>query len=390
MVVAGASLRHWMATLRTAVRTGSLLLAVAAAVLLPATAFADTTPLTARARNVTPAGAVPEGYTQDAEAAVRWTYPNAAAGDVTALRERAPRAWADLGRRFGIALAPDLDIRVAVNFDDMQALAPAGARLPAYASGVAFPEAGVILLSLTDPRSFRRPDMEGVLVHELSHVGLHRAVAGHPVPRWFTEGVSIHEAGEHSLARIRTLWDGTLRGQLVPFAKLSGAFGAQHGRVDLAYAQSADVVRFLVDGDDPARFPRLITRLREGASFEDAVRDAYGLPLGYIEREWRAAVERRFGRWPSFLAGLASLWALSALLLIVGYVRVRRKHARTLAEWAAAEEAAAAKPPTPPPPPPPAAPTPPTDAILDAIEARRRHDPEIPTVQHDGQNHTLH
>ena len=361
---------------------------IAWAVLAPSAAWADATPA-ARTESPAPAPALPAGYVARTDGAVRWIYPTAAASTVADLRERTPHAWADLGRRFGIALAPELDIRVAVNFEDMQTLAPAGARLPTYASGVAFMEQGVILLSLTDPRSFQRPDMEGVLVHELAHVGLHRAVAGHPVPRWFSEGVAIHEAGEHSIERIRTLWDGTLRGQLVSFADLSGAFGEEHGAVDLAYAQSADVVRYLVDGDDPGRFPRLVTRLREGSTFDDAVRQAYGLPLAYVEREWRAAVERRFGRWPSFLAGLASLWALSAVLLVVGYVRVRRKHAQTLAAWAAAEEAATAQPPTPTPPPTPA-PTPPTDAILDAIEARRRHDPEIPTVVHEGQSHTLH
>lgn len=356
------------------------------------TAWAAVAPLAVRAdapatHAQAPAPAMPAGYVAQTDGRVHWVYPSAAASTVADLRDRTPRAWKDLGRRFGVELAPELDIRVAVNFEDMQALAPAGARLPAHASGVAFVEQGVILLSLTDPRSFQRPDMEGVLVHELSHVGLHRAVAGHPVPRWFTEGVAIHEADEHSIERIRTLWDGTLRGQLVSFADLSAAFGDDHGAVDLAYAQSADVVRYLVDGDDPGRFPRLVTRLREGSSFDDAVRQAYGLPLAYVEREWRAAVERRFGRWPSFLAGLASLWALSALLLVVGYVRVRRKHAQTLAAWAAAEEAAAQPPPTPPATP---APTPPTDAILDAIEARRRMDPEIPTVVHEGQSHTLH
>ena len=49
---------------------------------------------------------------------------------------------------------------------------------------------------------------------ELSHVALHRAVDGHPVPRWFTEGVSIHQAGERNIARIRTLWQGAVQRRL--------------------------------------------------------------------------------------------------------------------------------------------------------------------------------
>ena len=30
------------------------------------------------------------------------------------------------------------------------------------------------------------------------------------------------------------------------------------------------------------------------------------------------------------------------------------------------------------------------DVAFDAIEARRRRDPEVPTVEHEGQSHTLH
>jgi hypothetical protein len=257
---------------------------------------------------------------------------------------------------------------------------------------VAFPSEGLIFLTLTEPSSFLRPNMERVLIHEMSHVALHRAVDGQPVPRWFTEGVAIHQAGEHSLARIRTLWDGTLRGDLVPLSRLSRAFPARHDEVNLAYAQSADLVRRMLDGEgDRVRFGRLIAKLREGTPFAQAFHGAYGVTLERFEQRWIGELRHRFGRWPSLLMGLTGVWALAAGLLVVGYVRTRRRHRATLRRWAIEEaplldeELAEASPPPPPEPPPSTA-----DRIMDAVAQRDRGDSSVPKVIHEGRSYTLH
>src|SRR5262245_53866294 len=179
---------------------------------------------------------IPDGYTLEREGKATWVYPTAAESEVARLKRLQRSAWTRLGRELGVQLSPGLDLRIAVNPAEMQALAPDGLRLPAYATGVAFPEQGLVLVSLTEPESWLRSDVDRVLVHELSHVALHRAVGGHPVPRWFSEGVAIQQAGEHSLARLRVLWDGTLRGKLIPLAMLSERFPSRHGEVSLAYA----------------------------------------------------------------------------------------------------------------------------------------------------------
>lgn len=353
-----------------------------------------------------PPETLPGGYSMETRGEVRWTYPTRAADLTQGLMDATPVLWEALGKSFGGTLPKELDIRVAVNPSDMALLA--GRRLPDYASGVAFPPDGLILLSLTAPGTWLRPDMEALLTHELAHVALHRAVAGHPVPRWFTEGVAIHSAGEHSIARIRTLWSGTVQRRLIRVGQLSRAFPMDHGQVDLAYAQSADLVRYLLDGrDERARFRSLIEALRGGAGFDDAVQTAYSVSLGYLEREWRGQLHRRYGRWPSVLIGLTGIWGLAALALIIGYLRARRKHHATLAQWAVEEaaetglaagatapQALAVAQAMPPPVPPPKAsavtPQGAVDRLLERTAAVRDRDPEIPTVQHDGRHHTLH
>lgn len=344
-----------------------------------------------------PPARLPAGYDIESHGEVRWTYPARAAHLAQTLIRATPEIWAALGHDLGQPLPPALDIRIAVNPDDMAKLA--GRALPDYASGVAFPAEGLVLLSLTAPETWLRPDMRQLLTHELAHVALHRAVGGQPVPRWFTEGVAIHEAGERSIARIRTLWTGAVQRRLIGVDRLSAAFPRQHGQVDLAYAQSADLVRYMLDGsDERARFRRLIGLLREGRGFDTAIQGAYKVSLGYLEREWRGQIQRRYGRWPSVLIGLTGIWGLAALALIFGYFRARRHHHATLQQWAlqeADQDAALAAPAVAQavPPPPPrlqAQPVSAVDRLLERPPLGREADPEIPTVQHEGQQHTLH
>jgi hypothetical protein len=334
---------------------------------------------------------LPQGY-RATGGEIRWLYPASAAAEVAPLQTLARSTWSRLSDELGMQLPRSLELRVAVDPAQMQALAPAGRELPGYATGVALPEEGLILLSLTEPGSWLRPNMKQVLVHELSHVALQRAVGSQTVPHWFSEGVAIHQSGEHSLARVRTLWEGTLRGDLIPLKRISGGFPARHGEVDLAYAQSADVVGRMFEGRrGPARFQALIAKLREGQSFDAAFAAAYREPFDQFEHEWRAELLQRFGRWPSILSGLTLLWAAGALLLIAGYVRVRRRHHQTLKRWAIEEApmlASVAAPPPPPPTPPP--PRSAADDVLDAFREQNHHETGVPTIVHEGRSYTLH
>lgn len=337
--------------------------------------------------------AVPRGYQMQTDGAVHWTFPRAAQSEVQALRRSLRELWPAFGTQLGAYLEPALDIRVAVNPEDMQRMAPHGRTLPAYATGVAFPADGIILLAMTAPDSWVRPDMERLLIHELSHVALHRAVKGHDVPRWFTEGLAIVHSGEHSLARVRTLWAATLQGELLPLRLLASSFGVHHGEVDLAYAQSADLVGFLLEGErSNAQLHALTTRVAAGEAFGEAFAAAYGLPLSEFEHNWRLQLAQRFGRWPSILSGLSAVWGIAALLLVAGYVRVRRRQRRTLQRWAIEEApslpAAEAQLGVQPPPLP--SPRNPADVVLDAWVDQQRHEAGIPTIVHEGRSYTLH
>jgi hypothetical protein len=309
-----------------------------------------------------------------------------------------PTAWRRITEELGASIEPTLDIRVARNPEEMRALVGETTPLPGYADGIAFPESGLVLLTLTDPDTFLRPDLQTVLAHELSHVALHRAVHGASIPRWFSEGVAVQQSEEGSFGRTRTLWEGTLRGNLIAFDRLTKGFPTRREEVDLAYAQSADFVGHMLAGkDERSRFRSLLMRLRDGTAFPAAVEAAYYVPMTYMEREWRTDLQQRFGRWPMLYLGFTSLWVLAAMVLTVGYLRARARHRSTLERWEADERtmlasaALALQPanvveaPS----------APPAGAVQSSLDdffdnRHRSNEPGVPTIVHDGQSHTLH
>lgn len=348
----------------------------------------------------------PAGFAQRIEGEVRWDYPEAAAALVDELVIALRTDWPRIERELGADVADALVIRIGRDPEEMSALAPPLAPPPAYAVGVAYPASGLVLLTLSAPETWERPDVPQVLAHELSHVALHRAAGGHPVPRWLTEGLAIHQARERSFERVQTLWDATVRGTLIPLDDLSRSFPSRPHQVSVAYAESADFVEWLRRrGDGDRQFAELVSRMARGQPFETAVSQTWSAGIGQLEHEWRAGLAERYGALP-LLLGTGVIWALIAILVVLAWLRRRRDARATLSEWAIrereADEAAAA----------PAlllrpAPAGPQGATLareqDASDDDEddldddpphsdapRSEPHVPTVVHDGRNHTLH
>jgi hypothetical protein len=247
------------------------------------------------------------------------------ASDADAFRSR-------LAVELGQPVLDHVLVRVARDPEQMNALAPVGAPPPAYASGVAYPSVGLALLSLKAPHTWEATELVTLCRHELMHLALTDAIAGHHVPRWFDEGLAIHESGEQWSERLGTLWQATLAKTLLSFADLDRGFAADGSDVGVAYAESADVVRFLMRDDDRARFGSLVQRLRAGTPFDRALGDAYDTDLRKLEYEWRTEVSHRFGVLP-LLTGGGALWGLIVVLAGAAWVKRRRRAKAKLEQW---------------------------------------------------------
>lgn len=345
---------------------------------------------------------LPAGFVEKRMGSVQWAYHESDAQIAADLQSKFMGSWRRVLNELGRDVSSEMTIRIARGPDDMRRLAPVGSPPPPYAVGVAYPGIGLIILSVVSPESWFPPDQGAVLTHELSHIALHRAVSGRPLPLWFVEGLATYQAGEHRLARVRTLWEAAVADEVLPLELVSRRFPERANQVNLAYAESADLVRHLLQSaDDRSRLGTLLAHVAQGMPFEAAVLSSYHIDLDYLEREWRHGLSERFRVLPLVLTGTA-LWGGIAVLVIVAYARRRKQHREKLLRWA--EEEAAA------------------DHAMAALSQAQvltvpvlgpalvestdtRVEPRIinvyalppplresgvPTVEHDGQRHTLH
>ena len=206
---------------------------------------------------------------------------------------------------------------------------------------MAYPEARLTLLSLQAPDTWEAPDLTELLRHELTHLALANAIGQDRAPRWFDEGLAIRESGEFPWKRRVTLGEAVLYRRLMPLSELENGFPSDHSAVSIAYAESADFVRFLMRDPDRARFGSLIERVRAGSPFDRALGMRTAATCANSVR-----VARRSGpsfRPPAGRTGGGLLWALVVALAAVAWVRRRSLAKAKLSQWAREEAEAEAR-----------------------------------------------
>jgi hypothetical protein len=334
--------------------------------------------------------APPASHTVHNAAWIRFTYHPSVRARVQPLIDEASAIRDELSARLGQPVLDHVVVHIGRTPGEMAVLAPQGAPYPKYAAGVAYPQLGLVLLTIAPVHPNSQHDLREVFKHELAHIALSDAVLGRAVPRWFNEGFAVFASGESSLVRWQSLWTATLSDNLLPLARLERGFPSDDATASVAYAQAVDVVRFLVRREEEQRFAALVARIRDGQTFERALEDAYGTNVPSLEFGWREDVARRYTFWPVFFSG-SMIWAGALGLFVWGWRRRKRQNRETMARWEreeAAEEARKR---------PPESVTPRVHIVI-ARSAQRSSEPrrptisevEIPKVEHDGQWHTLH
>lgn len=324
-----------------------------------------------------PIPAVPASYVKKDLGWLTLSYPPSAAERVQPIIENANAVKEQLAGIFAQPVLEHVEVRVAPTFADMARLAPTDAPPPGYASGVAYNGRHLVLLTMMAPRGAEATELFPVFRHELAHVALEDAIQGKHVPLWFNEGLAIWLADESSADRMKVLWNATLSDTLIPLADLDRSFPADPFEVNIAYAQSADFMRFLLRKSDRVRFASMIDRVREGQPFDRAVNDAYNADLRRLEFEWHRNLDSRFSVIP-ILTGGGLIWILVMGALVYAYVKRKRRTKAILARWEreeAMEDARIAK------------------AVAEA-EAMQEGLPPVVNVtlkfEQDGNYHTLH
>lgn len=162
-------------------------------------------------------------------------------------------------------------------------------------AGAAFLEYGLITTAVpeNDQRELRR-----LVPHEVSHLMLHQATENPfgSLPLWLDEGLAVHmqTAGKENYPR--AVQQALTDDRLFELASLAATFPFDSEGAYLAYAQSLSAVTFLFDRYGQEGVARLIDRLGDGLSTDQAMLDALGIDLANFERDWRASLQTQTGQ----------------------------------------------------------------------------------------------
>lgn len=139
----------------------------------------------------------------------------------------------------------------------------------------------------------RSEDLFEVLEHELSHIVMHLHLSEDYIdaPLWLDEGLAMYVEGDLGDDEQRTLDQAIASDTLMSLRSLT-SFPGEAGLVPLAYAESRDVVAFLLAtyGDD--KFRELIDTIGTARVTPDqALQQVYGLDQLALYQAYRAARE---------------------------------------------------------------------------------------------------
>jgi hypothetical protein len=211
-----------------------------------------------------------------------------------------------------------------------------GGRAPEWGAGVAFPEAGVIVLPGYGSRRGGATDLGPVLRHELAHVALQRRLGQARVPRWFTEGYAVMSARQLDTDAAWLLRLAFVFNRAPPLDSLELRWPAESQDARVAYLLSATAVQYLHGLGPPERFTRFLDRWAETGTFERALRGSYLLTSAQFERLWRREVRSDYG-WLLLLTQGVVVAVFFTILALVLFAIRRRRDRRKLADLRATE-----------------------------------------------------
>jgi hypothetical protein len=222
-------------------------------------------------------------------------------------------------------------IWVAVVMTQAQFDSLAGGTLPEWGAGAAIPHRDLIILR--EPMMDRYPGtMANLLQHELAHIALYHRTRGKPFPRFLNEGFAAWFAGEWSFSNITTVAAAQITGSITPLRDIDDVNSFHQAQANLAYAQSYLVVYYIFEQYGELAFLDLLDEFARGSNMSEAFHATFGISFWRFEADYRRFLQENYTLF-SILSDMGALWIILALVVIVGYVVIRRRRKNALDRW---------------------------------------------------------
>jgi len=203
---------------------------------------------------------------------------------------------------------------------------------PSWVSGYAFSDRGVAVLFPTRTPSYPDSTFEELVLHEVGHILVFRAIGGGQIPRWFNEGLALFigrpwRLEDHS----RVTW-ALVSGRQVSLVELEPYFNTTREAARHAYALAGAFIQDLVKREGAEAVAQILSAVAQGTSFDAAYLEVTGETLEDAEHDFWSR-HTFFYRWVPILGSSATLWLLITGLALLAFQRRRAKDKELRQAW---------------------------------------------------------
>jgi len=155
-----------------------------------------------------------------------------------------------------------------------------------WTGGAAFTEFGIIAIGIS-------PDKidwgKGALAHELTHLVVHQATFSPygRLPTWLDEGLAMYNQGDLDPYFRAWLDKAISENKLISVRSLCSLFSAETEKASLSYAESYSLVEYLLHNYGQERMLNLLTLLKRGYNYDEALTEVYGFDVDGLDAHWR-------------------------------------------------------------------------------------------------------
>ncbi len=239
------------------------------------------------------------------------------------VEDHLPRIIADFGQPVTGAMV----IYIAPSEAEFHRLT--GGQMPEWGIAAAAPMQSKLFLKSA---RFARPEirLNQVVIHELSHIVLTRALNGNDPDRWFDEGLAQYEADEGGVSGSLRLARGMVARQLVWLDEIDNVLAFQQDKAFLAYLEARSAIDFLVEQYGQRIIADLVAQLRNGLNMDAALLQTTGAGFQDFQTDWYLDLKTKY-RW-AILLDYPFLFSALVAILFVTAVIVRRKRSKCIVQ----------------------------------------------------------
>ena len=158
-----------------------------------------------------------------------------------------------------------------------------------WTGGVAFTEFGIIAIGISPGNAGWGKE---ALVHELTHLVVHRTTFSPytNLPIWLDEGLAMYNQGELSPQLRSRLEEAISEGTLLSVRSVCSPFYADPEKAYLSYAESYSLVEYILDNYSGDKMLDLLTLIKQGSTYDEALTEAYGFDIDGLDVRWRESL----------------------------------------------------------------------------------------------------